>query len=50
MQYVFRHPVEMVGMVERGREVYRPHKWSGERLRLVSLVGSLLERSPVRRI
>jgi glycosyltransferase involved in cell wall biosynthesis len=48
--YVFRHPKEMVRVVERGQEVYRSHKWSGQRLRFVSLAGGLLERSPVRRI
>jgi hypothetical protein len=38
MEYVFRHPHEMAEIVERGQEVYRRYKWSGERLRFVSLV------------
>jgi glycosyltransferase involved in cell wall biosynthesis len=43
MEYVFRHPLEMVRVVERGQEVYRAHKWSTERLRFVSLVDGLLK-------
>lgn len=43
MEYVFRHPVEMVRVVERGQKVYRAHKWSTERLRFVSLVDGLLK-------
>jgi glycosyltransferase involved in cell wall biosynthesis len=44
MEYVFGHPEEMVAMVERGQKVYRAHEWSGEQVRLVSLVSSLLAR------
>jgi len=44
MEYVFRHPEEMAGMVERGQDVYRAHRWSGERQRFVSLVNGLLIR------
>jgi len=44
MEYVFRHPEEMPGMVEGGQEVYRAHLWSGERPRFVSLVEQLLIR------
>ena len=43
MEYAFRHPAEVVRMVERGQEVYRAHKWSTERLRFVSLVEGLLK-------
>jgi glycosyltransferase involved in cell wall biosynthesis len=42
LEYVFRHPEEMVGLAERGQGVYKTHKWSNERLRFVSLVGGLL--------
>ena len=42
LEYVFRHPEEMVRLAERGQGVYQTHKWSNERLRLVSLVGGLL--------
>jgi glycosyltransferase involved in cell wall biosynthesis len=41
MEYVLRHPREMLGIVERGQEVYRAHKWSSERERFVSLAGRL---------
>jgi glycosyltransferase involved in cell wall biosynthesis len=43
IEYVFRHPKEMVRMVERGQEVYRAHKWSSERTQFVNLVSSLLK-------
>jgi glycosyltransferase involved in cell wall biosynthesis len=42
MEYVFRHPEEMVRMVERGQKVYRAHQWSSERSRFVSLAHGLL--------
>jgi len=42
MEYVFRHPEETFGIVERGQEVYVAHKWSNERLRFVSVVDRLL--------
>jgi glycosyltransferase involved in cell wall biosynthesis len=42
MEYAFRHPEEMVRMVERGGEVYRAHKWSSEQLRFMSIVSGLL--------
>jgi glycosyltransferase involved in cell wall biosynthesis len=44
IEYVLRHPQEVIGIVKRGQEVYRTHKWSGERLRLVSLADGLLKR------
>jgi hypothetical protein len=44
IEYAFRHPQEMIGIVKRGQAVYRKHKWSGERLRFVSLVDRLLNR------
>ena len=44
IEYVFRHPQETIEIVKRGQEVYRNHKWSGERLRFVSLVDRLLNR------
>lgn len=43
MDYVFRHPKEMIKMVERGQEVYRAHRWGNERTRFVNLVSSLLK-------
>jgi glycosyltransferase involved in cell wall biosynthesis len=43
MEYVYRHPREMVNMVERGQGVYRAHRWSSERTRLVSLISALLK-------
>jgi glycosyltransferase involved in cell wall biosynthesis len=46
MEYVFRHPEEMAGIVERGQEVYRAHKWSCERLRFVGLASRLLKVAP----
>jgi hypothetical protein len=42
MEYVFRHPGEMVKMVERGQNVYRAHQWSSERLRFLNLAHGLL--------
>jgi glycosyltransferase involved in cell wall biosynthesis len=42
IEYVFRHPVEMVGMVERGQEVYRTHTWRRECSRFVTLAKALL--------
>jgi glycosyltransferase involved in cell wall biosynthesis len=30
MQYVFRHPEQIVRIVERGQEVYRSHKWRSD--------------------
>ena len=42
IEFVFGHPQEMIGIVERGQEVYRKHKWSSERLRFLSLVDRLL--------
>jgi len=43
IEYVFRHPREVVRMVERGQEVYRAHKWDSERTRFVNLVSALLK-------
>jgi glycosyltransferase involved in cell wall biosynthesis len=47
MEYVFRHPEEMVGIVELGQQVYRAHRWSSERLRFVGLVSRLLKVAPL---
>ena len=44
IEYVFRHPRQMVEIVKRGQEVYLTHKWSSERLRFVSLAGRLLNQ------
>jgi glycosyltransferase involved in cell wall biosynthesis len=41
IEYVFQHPEEMLRMVECGQAAYRTYKWSGERLRFVSLVNRL---------
>jgi predicted glycosyltransferase/glycosyltransferase involved in cell wall biosynthesis len=43
MEYVFRHPVEIRRMIERGQKVYRAHKWSSERLRFVTHTEELLK-------
>ena len=43
IEYVFKHPEETEGIVGRGQNVYRAHKWSGERRRLVSLTTRLLK-------
>jgi predicted glycosyltransferase/glycosyltransferase involved in cell wall biosynthesis len=43
LEYVFRHPEEILRMVERAQGVYRAHKWSSERLRFLSLAEELLE-------
>jgi glycosyltransferase involved in cell wall biosynthesis len=45
MEYVFRHPEEMVRMVERGQNVYRAHQWSSERLRFLDLAHGLLSKA-----
>jgi glycosyltransferase involved in cell wall biosynthesis len=42
IEYVFRHPEEMIRIVQRGQEVYSAHKWSNERRRFVSLADRLL--------
>ena len=42
IEYVFAHPEEALGMVERGQEVYRTHKWSSERSRFLNLAKGLL--------
>jgi hypothetical protein len=47
MEYIYRHPEEMVSVVERGQEVYRSHVWSHQRLRFVNLVAMLLEAVPL---
>jgi glycosyltransferase involved in cell wall biosynthesis len=41
--YVFRHPEEIVSVVDRGQKVYRAHQWTNERLRFVELAKSLLQ-------
>jgi glycosyltransferase involved in cell wall biosynthesis len=43
MEYVFRHPEEMLRIVERGQGVYQAHKWSSERRQFVSIVDGLLK-------
>jgi glycosyltransferase involved in cell wall biosynthesis len=47
MEYVFRHPNEVVTIVERGQEVYRAHRWASERTRFVSMVSALLRVTAV---
>jgi glycosyltransferase involved in cell wall biosynthesis len=44
LEHVFKHPVEMLRMVERGQAVYFTHQWSSERLRFLTLVDSLLKQ------
>jgi glycosyltransferase involved in cell wall biosynthesis len=41
IEYVFRHPEEIVSVVDRGQKVYRAHQWTNERLRFVELAKSL---------
>ena len=43
IEYVFRHPEEIVSVVDRGQEVYRAHQWTTERLQFVELAKSLLK-------
>jgi glycosyltransferase involved in cell wall biosynthesis len=43
IEYVFRHPEEMIRMVQRGQEVYLAHQWSTERRRFLSLADRLLQ-------
>jgi glycosyltransferase involved in cell wall biosynthesis len=45
IEYVFRHPAEMVKVIERGQKVYQAHKWSSERARFVSLAEELLQEA-----
>jgi glycosyltransferase involved in cell wall biosynthesis len=47
MEYVFRHPAEMVTMVERAQEVYLAHRWRSERQRFLDIVSRLLKVSLV---
>jgi glycosyltransferase involved in cell wall biosynthesis len=42
IEYVFRHPQEMTGIVKRGQEVFQAHRWTSERIRFVNLVDRLL--------
>jgi len=44
MEYVFRHPAEVLEMAKRGQRVYRSHVWSGERTRFVNMVAGVLNR------
>ncbi|MBV8901358.1 MAG: glycosyltransferase family 4 protein [Verrucomicrobia bacterium] len=44
LEHVFRHPVEMLRMVDCGQAVYSIHRWSSERLRFLTLVDGLLKR------
>lgn len=43
MEYVFRHPEEIVNVVDRGQRVYRAHQWTTERSQFVELAQSLLK-------
>jgi glycosyltransferase involved in cell wall biosynthesis len=43
IEYVFRHPEEIVSVVDRGQKVYRAHQWTNERLQFVELAKSLLQ-------
>lgn len=45
IEYVFRHPQEMIETVRRGQKVYKMHKWSSERIRFLTLVDRLLNPS-----
>ena len=42
MAGVYDHPAEVDGIVRRGQEVYREHRWRTERSRLTDLVAGLL--------
>jgi glycosyltransferase involved in cell wall biosynthesis len=42
--YVSSHPAEVTEIVRRGQEVYQEHYWQKERLRLVAVVGRLLDK------
>ena len=45
IEYVFAHPEEIPGLVERGQGVYRAHAWNAERLRFINLTDRLLKRT-----
>jgi len=42
IEYVFRHPEEVVEITRRGQEVHEAHTWRQERLKLSTLVADLL--------
>jgi glycosyltransferase involved in cell wall biosynthesis len=42
IEYVYHHPAEVGGFVQRGQAVYRNFQWSEERARLVRLTDGLL--------
>jgi glycosyltransferase involved in cell wall biosynthesis len=44
LEYVFRNPEEIVGVVNRGQEVYRAHQWAAERSRFLELTRRLVSR------
>lgn len=43
IEYAVTHPRELVDIGIRSQEVYRRHRWSEERGKLVNLVGSMLD-------
>jgi hypothetical protein len=47
IEYAFRHPEEVIEIVDRGQKIYQRHKWSKERLRLSGLANRLLTRRKV---
>jgi hypothetical protein len=47
IEYAFRHPEDVIEIVERGQKIYQRHKWSNERLRLLGLANRLLTRCKV---
>src|SRR5262249_38078741 len=42
MEYVFRHPDEVMEVTKRGQDVHKSHTWREERLKLTGLVAELL--------
>ena len=43
IEYVFKQPEQIFGIVERGQEVYRAHEWSAERPRFIESRGQAVE-------
>ncbi len=44
IEYVFFHPREVLGIVQRGQKVYLEHTWECERQTLLGRVSEILNR------
>jgi glycosyltransferase involved in cell wall biosynthesis len=47
IEYVYRHPEEVIDIVKRGQDVYREHSWPTERQLLTGHVAELLRERNV---